>query len=151
MQVQELMTKEVSFCNPGTNAAAATEIMWTRNCGALPIVEEGRGVIGMVTDRDLLIALGTSNRNASDLPVGEVMNKDLALCAPDDDVRDALKTMGQRQLHRLPVVDKDGALQGILSLDDIALRADADGVSKELLKTMKAICNRHNQRAVATA
>ncbi len=112
MQVQEIMTKDVSFCSPGTNAAAAAEIMWTRNCGALPIVEDGRGVVGMVTDRDLFIALGTSNRNAADLPVGEVMNKDLSLCAPDDDVRDALKTLAQRQLHRLPVVDKDGALQG---------------------------------------
>lgn len=150
MQVQELMTKDVSFCGPGTNAAAATEIMWTRNCGSLPIVEDGRGVVGIVTDRDLLIALGTSNRIASDLPVGEVMNKDLAYCAPDDDVRDALKTMAQRQLHRLPVVGKDGTLQGILSLDDVSLRADADGISKELLKTMKAICDRQNQRA-ATA
>jgi CBS domain-containing protein len=151
VRVQEIMTKDVSFCSPGTNAAAATEMMWTRNCGALPIVEDGRGVVGMVTDRDLLIALGTSNRNAADLPVGEVMNKDLSLCSPDDDVRDALKTMAQRKLHRLPVVDKDGALKGILSLDDIALRADADGLSKDLLKTMKAICDRQTQRARAVA
>ena len=151
MRVQDIMTKEVSFCNPGTNAAAATEIMWTRNCGALPIVEDGLGVVGMVTDRDLLIALGTRNRNASDLPVGEVMSKDLALCTPDDDVRDALKIMAQRQLHRLPVVDKDGALKGILSLDDIALRAETDGLSKDLLKTMKAICDRQSRRAGAVA
>ena len=151
MRVQEIMTKDVSFCSPGTNAAAATEIMWTRNCGALPIVVDGRGVVGMVTDRDLLIALGTRNRNAADLPVGEVMNKNLSVCAPDDDIRDALKTMAQRQLHRLPVVDKDGMLTGILSLDDIALRADADGLSTDLLKTLKAICDRQNQRAVASA
>jgi CBS domain-containing protein len=150
MQVQDLMTKDVSFCNPGTNAAAATEIMWTRNCGSLPIVEDGRGVIGMVTDRDLLIALGTRNQRAADLPVGEVMNKDVALCAPDDDVREALKTMAQRQLHRLPVVDNDGTLKGMLSLDDIALRAEA-GLNKELLQTMKAICNRRNPRAGAAA
>jgi FOG: CBS domain len=145
------VTKDVSFCSPGTNAAAATEIMWTRNCGALPIVEDSRGVIGMVTDRDLLIALGTRNRNASDLPVSEVMSKDLSLCTPDDDVRDALKIMAERQLHRLPVVDKDGGLKGILSLDDIALRAETDGLSKDLLKTMKAICDRQSRRAGAVA
>ena len=149
MQVQDIMTKDVSFCGPGTNAAAATEIMWTKNCGAIPIVEDGRGVIGMVTDRDLLIALGTSNRNASDLPVGEVMKKEVSLCAPDDDIRDALNLMAQRQVHRLPVVDKDGALKGILSLDDIALRAETEGLSKDLLKTMKAICDRRNPRAGA--
>ena len=86
MRVQDIMTKDVSSCNPGTNAAAAAEIMWNRNCGVLPIVEDDRGVIGIVTDRDLLIALGTSNRNAADLPVGEVMSKDLSLCAPGDNI-----------------------------------------------------------------
>jgi len=142
------MTKDVSFCNPGTNAAAVAEIMWTRNCGSLPIVDDGGSVVGMVTDRDLFIALGTRNRNAADLPVKEVMNKDLGLCAPGDDVRVALKTMAERQLHRLPVVDKDGALKGILSLDDIVLRAEADGLSSDVLKTMKAICHRQKHRAV---
>ena len=141
MRVQDIMTKDVCSCSPATNAAAATEMMWTRNCGSLPIVEDGRGVVGMITDRDLLIALGTSNRNALNLPVGEVMTKDVSLCAPDDDIRDALNIMAQRQLHRLPVVDKDGVLKGILSLDDIALRAETDGLSRELLKTMKAICD----------
>ena len=145
------MTKEVSFCTPATNAAAAAEIMWSRNCGALPIVEDGRGVVGMVTDRDLLIALGTSNRNASDLQMSEVMSKDLSVCSPVDDVRLAMKMMADRQLHRLPVVDKDGALQGILSLNDVALRAETDGLAKDLLKTMKAICARPNQQAAAAA
>jgi len=146
MQVQDIMTKDVSFCNPGTNAAAATEIMWARNCGALPVVEDGRGVVGIVTDRDLLIALGTRNRKAADLPVGEVMNKNVSVCAPDDDVRDALKIMAQRQLHRLPVIDKEGgALKGILSLDDIALGAEPNGLAEDLLMTMKAVCDRHER------
>lgn len=151
MQVHEIMTKDVTSCSPGTNAAVATELMWSQNCGALPIVEKGRHVVGMVTDRDLLIALGTSNRNANDLHVGEVMNQVLSLCSPDDDVRDALNTMARHQLHRLPVVDQDGELAGILSLSDIALRADADTLSKDLLKTMKAICVRQSQRGMASA
>jgi CBS domain-containing protein len=129
MRVQDIMTKDVSSCNPETNAAAATEIMWNRNCGVLPIVEDDRGVIGIVTDRDLLIALGTSNRNPADLRVGEVMSKDLSMC----------------------VVDKNGALKGILSLGDIALQADSDDLSEDLLTTMKAICNHQNQRVLAAA
>ena len=104
----------------------------------------------MVTDRDLLIELGTSSRNAADVPVGKVMNKDLSLCAPGDDVRDALKPMAQRQLHRLPLVDSDGALKGILSLDDIVLRAETSGLCNDLLNTMKAICDRRNQRAASS-
>ncbi len=146
MKVQEIMTKDVSFCHPGTNAAEASEIMWTRNCGVLPVVDGSR-VVGMITDRDLFIALGTSNRNAASLTVGEVMNRDLCSCEPTDDVRSALKTMAQRQVHRLPVVEKDGALKGILSMGDIVLRAETGNVTNEhVIKTMKAICSRPNER-----
>jgi CBS-domain-containing membrane protein len=143
------MTSDISVCSPGTNAAAAAEIMWTRNCGSLPIVEDGRGVIGMVTDRDLLIALGTSNRTAAELLVGEVMSRELSFCAPGDDLCDALKIMAQKQLHRLPVVDKDGELKGILSLNDIVLQAGSNGIAKELLQTMQAIGEHQNQNAAA--
>lgn len=144
MRVEEIMTKDVSSCAPATNAAAAAEIMWNKNCGSLPIVEDGGRVVGMVTDRDLFIALGTRNERAGDLQVGEIMNHDVSLCAPDDDIRAALTTMATKQIHRLPVVDRDGALQGILSIDDVVLRAQSDGLSKEVLKTMKAVCDRPN-------
>jgi CBS domain-containing protein len=130
------------------NAATAAQILWTRNCGSLPIVEDGERVVGMVTDRDLFLALGTSDRKPSELPVGEVMSKDLALCKPDNDVRIALKTMAQRQLHRLPVVDDVGALKGILSLGDIALRGD-DELSMDVLNAMRAVCDRRDHRKAA--
>lgn len=149
MRVEEIMTKEVSCCIPGTNAAAAAEIMWTKNCGSLPIVEDGGRLVGIVTDRDLFIALGTRNQRPAELPMGEIMNRDLSVCTPADNVRTALKTMAERQSHRLPVVDKDGMLKGILSIDDIVLRAEANGLSSDVLKTMKAICDRADQRAAS--
>lgn len=148
MRVEEIMTKDVCSCSPGMNAATAAEIMWTRNCGSLPIVEDGGRVVGIVTDRDLFLALGTSNRKPSELPVGEIMRKDLALCNPGNDVRTALKTMAQRQLRRLPVVDEAGALKGILSLGDIALRAD-DELSMDVLNALRAVCDRRNRRKAA--
>ena len=146
MRVEDIMTKEVFYCGPGTDASAAAEIMWIRNCGALPVVEEGGRVVGMVTDRDLFIALGTQNRMPAELSVGEIMTREPSICSPDDDVRDAMTTMAQRRLHRLPVVGKDGALEGIVSLDDIALRADMERLSKDLLRTMKAVVERPTNR-----
>ncbi len=148
MQVQDIMSKDASFCSPGTNAAAAAEIMWKRNCGTLPIVEDGGRVIGIVTDRDLFIALGTSNRKASELPVGEIMSRDLASCHPGNDIRVALKTMAQRRLHRLPVVDEAGALKGVLSLTDIALRTP-DDLSNYVLNAVRAIYDRRDRRKAA--
>jgi CBS domain-containing protein len=149
MQVKELMTKDVSFCNPGTNAAAAAEIMWTRDCGVLPVLEDSGQVVGVVTDRDLFIALGTQNYSASELPVGSIMHREPAMCAPDDDVRKALKTMAQQQVHRLPVVDESGELKGILSMSDVVLQAksETNGVFKDdVIRTLMAICE-HRQPA----
>ena len=125
MQVREIMTKDVSSCSPGTNAAAAGEKMWNKSCGSLPVIERGGCVIGMITDRDLFIALASQNRRASDLLVGEVMRRDVSVCRPGDDVRQALNIMAKQRVHRLPVVDEAGALQGILSMDDVILRTDA--------------------------
>ena len=146
MRVEDIMTKEVSFCNPGTNAAAAAEIMWTRNCGVLPVLEDSGQVVGMVTDRDLFIALGTQNRPASELPVDEVMHRAPSVCAPDDDVRNAMKVMAQQRVHRLLVVDKSGTLRGILSMDDVVLQAnpETNGVlfNDHVIRTLKAICER---------
>ena len=148
MQVAEIMTKDVCSCSPGMNAATAAELMWNKNCGSIPIVEDGGRVVGIVTDRDLFLALGTSNRRPAELSLGEIMHKDLALCNPGSDVRNALKTMAQRQLRRLPVVDDAGNLQGILSLADIALRAD-DQLSADVLDVVRAVCDRRNRRKAA--
>ncbi len=148
MRVQDIMTKDVSSCSPDANAASAAEIMWARNCGVLPIVEDGGRVVGVVTDRDLFISLGTSNRKPAELSVGEIMHKDLALCHPDDDIRTALKTMAQRQLRRLLVVDEAGALKGVLSLSDIALRA-ADDLSMDVLNGVRAVCDRRDRHKAA--
>jgi CBS domain-containing protein len=141
MKVQDIMTQEVSCGSPATNAAAAAEIMWTKNCGSLPIVEDGGRVVGMITDRDLFIALGTQNRRASELLVGEIMRREPAVCAPEDDIRNALKTMAKQQIQRLPVVDASGALKGILSIDDVLLHTDAV-FKDDTIRTLKLICER---------
>lgn len=143
IKVEDVMTKDVSFCNPSTSAAAAAEIMWTRDCGVLPVLEDSGQVVGVVTDRDLFIALRTQNRNASEVPVGAIMHREPALCAPGDDVRNALKTMAQQRVHRLPVVDMSGELKRILSLNDVVIQAkpETNGVFKDdVIRTLKSIC-----------
>jgi CBS domain-containing protein len=148
MRVEEIMTKDVCSCSPGTNAASVAEIMLTRNCGSLPVVEDGGRVVGIVTDRDLFVALGTGNRRPAEMSVGEIMSRDLAFCNPSSDVRNAMKTMAQRQLRRLPVVDESGALKGILSLGDVALRV-GDDLSEDVLNVVRAVCDRRNRSKAA--
>jgi len=138
MQVQEIMTQEVSCGSLETNAAAAAEIMWTRNCGVLPIVADGGRVVGIVTDRDLFIALGTQNRRPADLEMREIMRPEPVSCAPGDEVRQALRTMAKEKVHRLPVVDESGTLKGILSLDDVLARTDS-ALKDETIRALKTI------------
>jgi CBS domain-containing protein len=123
MKVQELMTSDVKSCSPDTNLAAAAKIMWEGDCGAVPVVDEGGKVLGMITDRDICIAGATRPHAEGDIPVRDVISKVLYTCKPGDDVRAALETMRGQKVRRLPVVDASGRLAGIVSIHDIAEKA----------------------------
>jgi CBS domain-containing protein len=123
MKVREIMVKRPAFCLPDTTISVATETMWKCGCGFLPVVGEGGNVIGVLTDRDISIALGTRNVRPSQLRVKNVMTRRLFSCTPDDDVHAALATMRIQALRRLPVLDAEGALVGVLSIDDLARKA----------------------------
>ena len=123
MQVREVMTQKAVFCGPETNLAEAALLMWKNGCGFLPVVGEGGNVIGVITDRDISVALGTRNQRPEEVRVWDVMPKQLFTCTADDDVHCVLKTIRASKIRRLPVIDRDGGLVGVLSIDDIVLRA----------------------------
>jgi CBS domain-containing protein len=147
MEVQELMTREVKACAPETNLAAAAMMRWEGDCGTLPVVGEGGQVVGMITDRDICMAAATKHRPASEIAAGEVITGQLFACAPETDVRAALETMRQNRVRRLPVVDGEGRLQGVVSMNDVVLKAQkakngkaADITFDDVVNTFKAIC-----------
>jgi CBS domain-containing protein len=120
MQVLDVMTRDPLTCAPETTAAEAAHLMWEGDCGVLPVVR-GRALAGVVTDRDLFIALGTRNEKASELTVGTVANESPFTCSPRDDVQQAMGKMKAHRVRRLPVVDQNGALVGIVSMNDLLL------------------------------
>ena len=124
MKVQDVMMGTPATCNSGTNLGAAIEILWNRNCGILPVVNAENQVVGIVTDRDLCIALGTRNRLPGEITVAEVVSGKVFSCKPGDDIQTALATMAQEQVRRLPVINAEGKLEGILSMDDVTLHAE---------------------------
>lgn len=142
MKVRDVMVKDVKFCSPKTNLAAVAEIFWKEGCGSLPVVENGR-VLGMITDRDISIALGTRNLKPADTLVKEITLPKVFYCAPEDNIHTALKTMAAQKVRRLPVIDAKGTLAGILCLDDIVLFAEEKAVDLtyfDVVETLKAIC-----------
>jgi CBS domain-containing protein len=144
MKVKDFMTTDVKTCSPDTTVAEAAHLMWDGDCGILPVVDDGE-LVGVVTDRDMYIALATQNARAAQLKVGAVATKKLASCAPEDDVQAALATMRQSRVRRLPVVGFGGAVLGILSMNDIVLAAGAGKVaSEDVVQTLQAICAHHH-------
>jgi CBS domain-containing protein len=149
MKVQDVMTSNVKACRPELNLAAAAGVMWDNNCGTLPVVDGVGKVLGMITDRDIAIAVATRGRLASEITVGEVVSGKVAACAVDEDIKSALKKMGQERVRRIPVINREGILQGILSLDDAAIHAQEgkrgqmpDLSYEDVVNTYKAICER---------
>lgn len=103
MRIKDVMTREPATCSPTTNLAAAAALMLDKDCGILPVVDDHGKLVGVVTDRDMYIALATRNVLASQMTVGEVARKQVVTCGPDDDVHAALATMKQHLVRRLPV------------------------------------------------
>jgi CBS domain-containing protein len=119
MKVREIMTENVHCCGPQTSVAAAAQIMCENDCGALPVLGDDGGVVGLITDRDISTVVATTPTHAAEIAVGEAMSKEVFACYPEDHVKLALNQMARAQVKWLPVVNQYGDLQGILSLTDV--------------------------------
>jgi len=148
MKVRELMSDHVETCLPATSLTDAAMAMWRRDCGIMPVVraDDGR-LVGVITDRDICIATATRHTAPENVRVGEVMQTDIATCRPDEDIADALDSMRLRQVRRLPAVDANNKIVGLLSLNDIVQHAEPMGTkgrptvpSEEVMLAFKSIC-----------
>jgi CBS domain-containing protein len=154
MTVKELQTSDVKSCDRNTDLATVAKMMWDGDCGAVPVVNEDRKVIGMITDRDICIAAATRSKRPSELRAGDVISSSNGIhaCRPEDDVRVAMRTMRKHRVRRLPVVDQQQRLRGIVSINDLAINASStlpDSVpAQEFLETLQAICA-HEKALVA--
>jgi signal-transduction protein with cAMP-binding, CBS, and nucleotidyltransferase domain len=126
--------------------------MWEADCGIVPVVDREGKCIGVITDRDICIAAATKGRPAADIKVSEVVSGKCHSCTPDADVRDALRIMRTQQVRRLPVVDAKGTLQGVISMNDLVLRARENSKGKavdlayeDVMIALKAICTHRTE------
>jgi len=155
MKVRDVMTPVPICCGPDANAGAAVELLWSHNCGMLPIVGVDSRLTGVVTDRDICIALGTRNRLPGELTVGEMATRKVFTCKPDDEIHEAIGTMAQNHVRRLPVIDEHGVPQGILSMDDIVTHGDLkrweDGCelsAEEIIRALKRLYAKAEQKGI---
>ena len=125
MTCEDLMTKEPVWCVPNDSAARVAKVMKTEDVGSIPICDSrhNRKLVGIITDRDLALYVVAEGRDAS-TPVQNVMTREPFTCKPEDDLQNALYAMQRHQVRRIPVVDGNGQLLGIIAQADIATRGE---------------------------
>ena len=134
MKVKELMTPNPTVVRPEDSAAQAATLMKQKDCGSLPVVSKDGKLVGIVTDRDIVIRVVAAGKDPKSTPISAVMSADPVTLSPDESDDDAEKLMAQSQVRRLPVVE-GGKLVGILVTAQLARR----GNTAELGETIKEI------------
>ena len=130
MKVREVMTRDVRVANPDQTIKEAARIMAEIDAGVVPVGDDDR-LVGMLTDRDIAIRAVAEGRSP-DTKVGDVMTAEVRYCFEDDEVEDICRNLGDQQIRRIPVVDRDKRLVGILSLGDVAMADGNDAAGQTL-------------------
>ena len=137
MTVREIMTTSPACCLPSDSSVRAARIMKDMYTGIVPVIEDetSRKVIGVVTDRDLCLEVIAEAKDPEQVQLRDCMARAVVCCAVDDDVVKALDMMRDNQVRRIPVVDREGRIQGIISMADLMNRVEVPPVkTKEALK-----------------
>lgn len=123
MQIKEVMTPSPEIISPEASLAEAATMMKKLDVGSLP-VSNGDSIVGWITDRDITIRATAEHRNPDSAVVQEAMSPAVVFCTENDDVGDCARLMEEKQIRRLPILDAERRLVGIVALGDLALNTD---------------------------
>ena len=155
MRVDQAMTKDVKVCRANDTLNEVARLMWDNDCGCVPVVDEAGHAIGMITDRDICMAAYTRGVSLREVPVEQIMSRQLISCGPDSSVDMAEALMASHQVRRLPVLGFENQLVGLLSLGDIARTARSKGnghdrglTARAVENTLAAVCQPRMHHAI---
>jgi CBS domain-containing protein len=138
LRARDIMTKDVVACHRDTNIREVAKLMRDEDTGALPVIDNDNKVIGIITDRDIVVrALADKDQSFDAFIVNDVMSDEIYSVRPNDRIVDCIKKMGDKQVRRIVVTDDNYRLKGIISLSDVATEAEYD---RELSDTIEEIC-----------
>ena len=132
----EVMTKKTVCCRPDDMVAKAAQLMQSENIGSIPVIEneQTQKLVGIVTDRDLALKIVAKGQDAKSTKVEAVMTRQMVTCRAGDDLQIALDAMAEHQLRRIPIVDNDNRIVGIIAQADVATRVNQPGKTAEMVK-----------------
>lgn len=158
MKVAQIMSKQVQSCQPSDNLEHAARLMWDKDCGCLPVCggDGVNSIVGMITDRDIAMCALFQGRPLRELRVADAMAREVRTCHPNDSLAVAEKIMRDTKIRRMPVVDKSGAVVGMISLADLAREAAREAsanlreiTANEVSDTLATICSQDIRQIAA--
>lgn len=138
LRCADIMTRNVMTASPALNLQAVAQLMRDSDLGVLPVVDDANKLVGVVTDRDVIVRAAADGRDLNSTKVNEIMTRELHTARADDFVFQAIRLMGDKQIRRVPVVNETGELAGILSLADIALEMEDEREIAEALEDISS-------------
>ena len=144
MKIKDVMHGGVTWVDPSTPLSQIAKKMRDQDIGAVPVGENDR-LVGMITDRDICCRGLADGREVSKLTARDVMSKPIVYCKADDDLTEAIHTMEKSKIRRLPVINEEKRMVGMLSLGDVWQRVTGD-LSAEMMKAVSAITHRGGLR-----
>jgi CBS domain-containing protein len=153
MNSRELMSTPPRTCELDTDLGTIAQMMWDHDFGFVPVTDESGNLIGVITDRDICIATATRHQAPGRIAAREAMTSPVKVCMADDTIAKVLTVMKDSQVRRLPVVDDEGRLQGVISMNDIALASNQKQrpAAKDIVSTLAAICAHRTLAESATS
>jgi len=142
MKVSKCMTRDVQLVNPTQSIRDAARMMAEIDAGALPVGQDDR-LVGMITDRDIAVR-GVAEGKSPDTPIREIMSREVLYCFDDQELKDIARNMGEMKVRRLPVLNRDKRLVGIVSLGDLALK-DEPSLTSSAVTNISKHGGRHSQ------
>jgi CBS-domain-containing membrane protein len=141
MLIQEIMSVHVQTCHSYESLNVAAQKMWEADVGAVPVLDDKDRVAGMLTDRDICMAAYLQGRPLREIIAAEVMSRSVVTCAPDDSVPHVEELMRMHAIRRLPVVDGERRVIGVVSMNDLTRAVSRSHRGQgELVATMAAVC-----------
>lgn len=133
MQAGQIMIRKLTTVAPDETVERAAILMARVNAGILPVVKGDR-IVGLVTDRDLVVRAVAAGKSPHKVRVDEIMTEEVHFCREDDEVEEVARRMGALGVRRMPVCDRSGAPVGLISLDDVAAHVQSDHLVAETLR-----------------
>jgi len=158
MKVEQLMIRDVKTCGPDDSLNVAAKLMWDFDCGCVPVVGADEKLVGMITDRDICMAAYTQGKPLDAMRVSSAMSHAAHACRFGDSILLAERLLREHAIRRIPIVDAEGRILGILSTNDLAREAarphdpeERDVSAEAFTETIAAVCTPRRARAMRAA